>query len=238
MPLTGVRHRRPKPRTLRRASGKVSVASWRNPLRYLSDTRTLAHWVASRLPLNSLRLCHARSARRCPVRCPVARTNVQKPRHFPSVRRLRGRGFVDTPRRRPVDCTWFRPGPLPAERRYPYLMMHSTTVLAVRHAGRSVMASDGQVTLGATVMKQQGPQDPAPAQRLDPRRLRRVGRRLVRAVHPVRGQARTVSRQPRTLRGGTGARLAHRPRAAAARSDARWSPIDEVHVPAVRARAT
>jgi ATP-dependent HslUV protease subunit HslV len=33
-------------------------------------------------------------------------------------------------------------------------MSHSTTVLAVRHNGRSVMASDGQVTFGATVMKQ------------------------------------------------------------------------------------
>ena len=30
----------------------------------------------------------------------------------------------------------------------------ATTVLAVRHAGRSVMASDGQVTFGQTVMKQ------------------------------------------------------------------------------------
>ena len=30
----------------------------------------------------------------------------------------------------------------------------ATTVLAVRHGGRSVMASDGQVTFGATVMKQ------------------------------------------------------------------------------------
>jgi ATP-dependent HslUV protease subunit HslV len=33
-------------------------------------------------------------------------------------------------------------------------MFHSTTVLAVRHHGRAVMASDGQVTFGATVMKQ------------------------------------------------------------------------------------
>jgi ATP-dependent HslUV protease, peptidase subunit HslV len=33
-------------------------------------------------------------------------------------------------------------------------MLHSTTVLAVRHAGRSVMAADGQVTFGQTVMKQ------------------------------------------------------------------------------------
>jgi ATP-dependent HslUV protease subunit HslV len=33
-------------------------------------------------------------------------------------------------------------------------MFHSTTVLSVRHKGRAVMASDGQVTFGATVMKQ------------------------------------------------------------------------------------
>lgn len=33
-------------------------------------------------------------------------------------------------------------------------MIHSTTILAVRHGGRSVMAGDGQVTFGATVVKQ------------------------------------------------------------------------------------
>lgn len=32
-------------------------------------------------------------------------------------------------------------------------MMHATTVLAVRHHDRAVMASDGQVTLGTTVVK-------------------------------------------------------------------------------------
>jgi ATP-dependent HslUV protease subunit HslV len=32
-------------------------------------------------------------------------------------------------------------------------MVHSTTVLALRHNGRSVMAGDGQVTFGQTVMK-------------------------------------------------------------------------------------
>lgn len=32
-------------------------------------------------------------------------------------------------------------------------MMHATTVLAVRHNDRAVMASDGQVTLGTTVVK-------------------------------------------------------------------------------------
>jgi ATP-dependent HslUV protease subunit HslV len=33
-------------------------------------------------------------------------------------------------------------------------MFHSTTILAVRHRGRSVMAGDGQVTFGQTVMTQ------------------------------------------------------------------------------------
>jgi len=32
-------------------------------------------------------------------------------------------------------------------------MMHATTILAVRHRDRSVLAGDGQVTLGATVVK-------------------------------------------------------------------------------------
>jgi ATP-dependent HslUV protease subunit HslV len=33
-------------------------------------------------------------------------------------------------------------------------MVHSTTILAIRHRGRSVLAGDGQVTFGQTVMKQ------------------------------------------------------------------------------------
>ena len=33
-------------------------------------------------------------------------------------------------------------------------MLHATTVLAVRHDGQTVMASDGQVTFGDTVVKQ------------------------------------------------------------------------------------
>ncbi|RPH57596.1 MAG: ATP-dependent protease subunit HslV [Acidobacteria bacterium] len=33
-------------------------------------------------------------------------------------------------------------------------MIHSTTILAVRHQDRAVMAGDGQVTFGATVVKQ------------------------------------------------------------------------------------
>ncbi len=33
-------------------------------------------------------------------------------------------------------------------------MIHSTTILAVRHNGRAVLAGDGQVTLGQTIFKQ------------------------------------------------------------------------------------
>jgi ATP-dependent HslUV protease subunit HslV len=33
-------------------------------------------------------------------------------------------------------------------------MIHATTVLAVRHQGRAVLAGDGQVTLGQTVVKE------------------------------------------------------------------------------------
>lgn len=33
-------------------------------------------------------------------------------------------------------------------------MFHSTTILGVRHRGRAVLAGDGQVTFGQTVMKQ------------------------------------------------------------------------------------
>jgi len=33
-------------------------------------------------------------------------------------------------------------------------MLHSTTILAVRHGNHSVMAGDGQVTFGSTVVKQ------------------------------------------------------------------------------------
>jgi ATP-dependent HslUV protease subunit HslV len=33
-------------------------------------------------------------------------------------------------------------------------MFHSTTILAVRHRGRAVLAGDGQVTLGQTIVKQ------------------------------------------------------------------------------------
>src|SRR5689334_11054233 len=33
-------------------------------------------------------------------------------------------------------------------------VLHSTTILAVRHRGRAVLAGDGQVTFGQTIVKQ------------------------------------------------------------------------------------
>ena len=41
-------------------------------------------------------------------------------------------------------------GPIQSEK----LMIHSTTILAVRHRDRAVLAGDGQVTFGQTVVKQ------------------------------------------------------------------------------------
>ena len=78
-------------------------------------------------------------------------------------------------------------------------------------------------------------QDPAAVQRVDPRRVCRVGRRFLRAVLAVRIEARTVPRQSRAVGRRARARLAHRPPAAAARGDDdRRRP--EVDLPAVRNR--
>jgi ATP-dependent HslUV protease subunit HslV len=40
-----------------------------------------------------------------------------------------------------------------APSRYTRDVIHATTILAVRHQGRTVLAGDGQVTLGSTVLK-------------------------------------------------------------------------------------
>src|SRR5688572_21908310 len=51
--------------------------------------------------------------------------------------------------RRPVFLT-----PRSSGRYSQNFMMHSTTILAVRHRDRAVLAGDGQVTFGQTVVKQ------------------------------------------------------------------------------------
>src|SRR6476660_681840 len=48
--------------------------------------------------------------------------------------------FLDTPIRRPIQSE--------------KSMFHSTTILAVRHRDRAVLAGDGQVTFGQTIVKQ------------------------------------------------------------------------------------
>jgi ATP-dependent HslUV protease subunit HslV len=41
----------------------------------------------------------------------------------------------------------------PAKAGFNALTIHSTTILAVRHRDRAVLAGDGQVTFGQTVVK-------------------------------------------------------------------------------------
>ena len=49
----------------------------------------------------------------------------------------------------------------------------STTILAVRHQGKTAIGGDGQVTLGASRHEERRQQDPPAARRQGPRRLRR-----------------------------------------------------------------
>ncbi len=95
-----------------------------------------------------------------------------------------------------------------------------TTILSVRRDGKVVVAGDGQVTLGNTVMKANAAQGAPPARRQDRRRLRRLGGRRHHAVRAARGQAQGGERQPDARRRRAGQGLAHRPRAAPARGAA------------------
>ncbi len=99
-------------------------------------------------------------------------------------------------------------------------MFHSTTILAVRHRDHAVLAGDGQVTLRPDHRQAECAEDPAALQRPDSGGICRVGRRFVRAVRPVRVQARAVPRQPRTVGRRAREGLAKRPHPAAARGDA------------------
>ena len=78
-------------------------------------------------------------------------------------------------------------------------MFHSTAILAVRHRDQTVMASDGQVTFGDTIVKQSARKIRRLYQRQDSGRLRRLRRGLVRAVFAIRGEAGTVSWESRAL---------------------------------------
>ena len=64
--------------------------------------------------------------------------------------------FLDTPENAPIDSgQWSRPpGRLRPHRLPPrFPMFHSTTILAIRTPEHTVLAGDGQVTFGQTVMK-------------------------------------------------------------------------------------
>ena len=133
--------------------------------------------------------------------------------------RLRPRGFggPDPESRVPIPISH---AAFETLRQVPPLMFHATTVLSVRHNGQSVMASDGQVTFGDTVVKQSRTENPATVQRSDPRGLCRIGGGLVGAVLALRGEARTIPRQPRALGRRAREGLADRSRAAASGGDA------------------
>ena len=114
-------------------------------------------------------------------------------------------------------------------------VIHATTILAVRHQDRTVPGRRRPGDVRQHRAQAGRAQDPAALQRVDPGRVCRLGRRLLRALLAVRIQARTVSRQPRARGGGAGARLAHRSPAAPARGDAdRRRP--EVDLSALRHR--
>ena len=66
---------------------------------------------------------------------------------------------------------------------------HSTTILAVRHRDRAVLAGDGQVTFGQTVVKQTAQKIRRLYNDRDPGRLRRLGGRLVRALRALRDRS-------------------------------------------------
>ena len=99
-------------------------------------------------------------------------------------------------------------------------MIHSTTILAVRHRDRAVIAGDGQVTLRSDRRQAESQQDSPSLQRSHPGRICRIGGRLVRAVLALRVEARAVSRQHRAVRRRAGEGLAHRSDPAASGSDA------------------
>ena len=71
-------------------------------------------------------------------------------------------------------------------------MIRSTTVICIRRQSSVVMAGDGQVTMGQTVLKKSAPEDSAAVQGKRPGGIRRVHVRRVRPVFALRSEARGV----------------------------------------------
>ena len=70
---------------------------------------------------------------------------------------------------------------------------HGTTILTVRKGGKVVIAGDGQVSLGQTVIKGNARKVRPLGGRPGHRRLRRRHGRCHDAVRAARGQARAIS---------------------------------------------
>ena len=91
-------------------------------------------------------------------------------------------------------------------------MLHSTTILALRFNDRAVMAGDGQVTLGQTVVKHRRARSAGSITTTSWRVLRARPRTRFALFCALRSEARAIPRQPRALgrraRARTGAPIA------------------------------
>ena len=115
-------------------------------------------------------------------------------------------------------------------------MFHSTTILAVRHRDRAVLAGDGQVTLRPDRRQAGRAEDPAPLQRPHPGRLCRLGRRLLRAVLALRSRSSSSTAATSSARPSSSRRTGARDRILR-RLEAMLIVLDKtVDVPAVRHR--
>ena len=73
---------------------------------------------------------------------------------------------------------------------------HGTTILSVRKGGKVVVAGDGQVSLGQTVIKANAKKVRRLGRRFGDRRVRRRHRRR---LHPVRAARAKLERHPGQL---------------------------------------
>ena len=95
-------------------------------------------------------------------------------------------------------------------------MLHSTTVLAVRHKGSAVMAGDGQVTFWRHGRQANGSEDPASLQRSYLGWLCRLRRDSFALFSRFESKLEQYRGKLRTFGGRVGQGLAYRPRPPAA----------------------
>src|SRR5258708_819 len=99
-------------------------------------------------------LCHLAAPARVwmsnPTPSPGVRNSGETGRNAGRAPQVRARSVIGRAHRASRFLDTRIIGPIESEKR----MFQSTTILAVRHRDRAVMAGDGQVTFGPTVVKQ------------------------------------------------------------------------------------